>query len=72
MCWCNPALRTPRCGKIGCNPARAEQAPPSMGYVEYAQNSKVKPSLMHKVLEDSQLVLWQNYCDKKNECNFVL
>ena len=50
MCWCNPNLRTPCCGEIGCHPPEG---------VLISNET---------IMKDSQLALWQNYTDKKQEC----
>ena len=34
----------------------------------FSNNEQCKNTTMEDVLQDSQLALWQNYCDKKMEC----
>ncbi|CAH9014463.1 conserved hypothetical protein [Vibrio phage 249E41-1] len=70
MCWGTPSLRTPCCGKMGCNPENNEQVPPSVGSVGWQEqlSSEGGHGQMNSLLENSQLSLWQNYCNKKMEC----
>lgn len=71
MCWCNPNLRSPCCGEMGCNPELDEQAPPSVGEGRdfVIETKHQDPSNTQEVLfKQSQIALWQNYCEKKMEC----
>lgn len=72
MCWCNPSLRTPCCGGISCHPCSSNISNNTKLNVSEPL-SEDKLTLLdsetgEEILKKSSLVLWQNYCEKKQEC----
>lgn len=72
MCWCNPSLRTPCCGGITCHPSSSNIANSTKLKVSEPLGEDVLTLVDAKtgdeILKQSPLMLWQNYCDKKQEC----
>tara|TARA_Y100000588_G_scaffold170332_1_gene184145 strand:- start:10989 stop:11339 length:351 start_codon:yes stop_codon:yes gene_type:complete len=72
MCWCNPKLRTPCCGGMNCHPS-SEQITKNAKIDITEPLGESGLTLLdinsgNEILKQSSLTLWQNYCDKKQEC----